>query len=70
MMSRIGLIAGNGRFPIILAESAGKKGVEVIAIGINEETSRDLEKFVTKIYWLGAGELENLLKILKQENIQ
>ena len=70
MINRIGLIAGNGRFPIIFAESARKKGVEIIAIGINEETSRELEKFVNKIYWLGAGELENLLKILKQENIR
>ncbi|MDP2912065.1 MAG: UDP-2,3-diacylglucosamine diphosphatase LpxI [Candidatus Omnitrophota bacterium] len=70
MVNRIGLIAGNGRFPIILAESARKKGVEIIAIGINEETSKELEKFVNKIYWLGAGELENLLKILKQENIR
>ena len=70
MISRIGLIAGNGRFPIIFAESARKKGVEVVAIGINEETSKELEKFVSKIYWLGVGELERLLKILKEENIR
>lgn len=69
-VDRIGLIAGNGRFPIILAESARKKGVEVIAIGINEETSKELERFVTKIYWLSVGELEKLLKILKEENIR
>lgn len=70
MVNRIGLLAGNGRFPIIFAESARKKGAEVIAIGINEETSKELEKFVNKIYWLGVGELEKLLGILKQENIR
>ena len=70
MVNRIGLLAGNGRFPIIFAESARKKGVEVIAIGINEETSKELEKFVNKIYWLGVGELEKLLGILKEENIR
>ena len=70
MVNRIGLLAGNGRFPIIFAESARKKGVEVIAIGINEETSEELEKFVNKIYLLGAGELEKLLGILKEENIR
>ncbi len=69
MVNRIGLLAGNGRFPIIFAESARKKGVEVIAIGINEETSKELEKFVNKMYWLGVGELEKLLGILKEENI-
>jgi DUF1009 family protein len=66
----LGLIAGNGRFPIIFAQNARRKGVEVVAIGINEETSKELEKFVTKIYWLSVGELENLLSILKQENIR
>jgi len=70
MVNRIGLIAGNGRFPIIFAESARKKGIEVIAIGINEETSKELEKFVNKIYWLGVGELDRLLKILREENIR
>jgi len=70
MVDRIGLIAGNGRFPIIFAESARKKGVEVIAIGINEETSKELEKFVNKIYWLGVGELDKLLKIFREENIR
>jgi len=70
MVNRIGLLAGNGRFPIIFAESARKKGVEVIAIGINEETSKELEKFVYKIYWLGVGELEKLIGILKEENIR
>jgi len=70
MVNRIGLLAGNGRFPIIFAESARKKGVEVIAIGINEETSKELEKFADKMYWLGVGELEKLLGILKEENIR
>jgi hypothetical protein len=70
MADRIGLIAGNGRFPIIFAQAARKKGVEVIAIGINEETSGELENFVSKIYWLGVGELDRLLKILKEENIR
>ncbi|PIV39718.1 MAG: DUF1009 domain-containing protein [Candidatus Omnitrophica bacterium CG02_land_8_20_14_3_00__42_8] len=70
MIGKIGLIAGNGRFPIIFAQSARKKGIEVVAIGINEETSKELEKFVNKIYWLGVGELEKLLKILREENIR
>ena len=70
MVKRIGLLAGNGRFPLIFTQSARKKGVEVIAIGINEETSKELEKFVDKMYWLGVGELEKLLGILKAENIR
>jgi len=70
MVDRIGLIAGSGRFPIIFAESARKKGVEVVAVGIREETSKELEKYVNKIYWLGVGELDRLLRILKEEGIR
>jgi UDP-2,3-diacylglucosamine hydrolase len=70
MVNKIGLIAGNGRFPIIFAQNARKKDVEIIAIAINEETSKELDKFVNKIYWLGVGELEKLLKILKEENVR
>lgn len=66
---RIGLIAGNGEFPILFAQAARKKGKEVIAIAINEETSKSLERFVDKIYWLGVGELEKLFQILLNEKL-
>lgn len=69
MKNRIGLIAGNGRFPILFAQEAKKKGVEVTAIAINEETSRNLSRFVKKIYWLGVGELGKLFQILIQEKL-
>lgn len=69
MLTRIALIAGNGNFPILFAKAARKKGVEVIAIGINEETSKDLEGHVSKMYWLGVGELGKLFQILISEKL-
>lgn len=69
LKNRIGLIAGNGRFPILFAQAARKKGVEVVAIAINEETEKELEGYVDKIYWLGVGELEKLLRLLTQERL-
>ncbi|NQT75684.1 MAG: UDP-2,3-diacylglucosamine diphosphatase LpxI [Candidatus Omnitrophica bacterium] len=69
MQNRIALIAGNGRFPIIFAREARKKGAEVVAIGINEETEKELERHVNKIYWLGVGELGKLFQILMQEKL-
>lgn len=69
MQTRIALIAGNGNFPILFARAARKKGVEVVAIGIREETSCELEKYVSKIYWLGVGELERLFQILASEKL-
>ena len=66
---RIALIAGNGNFPILFAKAARDKGVEVISIGINEETSKDLEQYVNKMYWLGVGDLEKLFHILISEQL-
>ena len=69
MADRIGLLAGNGKFPILFAKEAKKRGVEIIAIAINEETSKDLSGYVDKIYWLGVGELEKFFFILSQEKL-
>ncbi|MBU1888072.1 MAG: UDP-2,3-diacylglucosamine diphosphatase LpxI, partial [Candidatus Omnitrophica bacterium] len=69
MRTRVALIAGNGKFPIIFAKAARRKGAEVVAIGIKEETSRDLEACVDKIYWLGVGELAGLFQILESEKL-
>lgn len=68
--NRIGLIAGNGKFPILFAQVAREKGAEVIAIAINEETEKDLARYVGKIYWLGVGELEKLFQVLLKEKLQ
>ena len=40
---RYGLLAGNGRFPILALETARELGYEIVAIGIREEASKDIE---------------------------
>ena len=46
---RYGLIAGNGRFPILALEAARKAGLEVVAIGIKEEASPEVEELLAFI---------------------
>jgi len=60
-VSRIGLIAGNGRFPLYFADSARKGGNEVVAVAIKEETSPELENLVDKIHWFHVGELQGMI---------
>ncbi len=66
----IGLIAGQGKFPILFAQAAKAKGEKVIALAIKEETPRQLEAFVDKIFWIGVGELKKLFEILEGEKIK
>ncbi len=70
MSERIGLIAGNGQFPVLFAKEAQTKGKEVIAIAVREETTLELEKHVQRIYWIGVGELKRFFEILKEENLK
>jgi len=64
------LIAGNGRFPILALESARKLGHEVVAVGIKEEASPEIEPLASRCYWISLGELSRLIEILKKEGIQ
>jgi len=68
-MRRIGLIAGRGRFPLILAQAAKVKGFYIVALGIRGDTPAKLKKFVDKIYWLNFNELSRVRNIFKSENI-
>ena len=63
------MIAGNGRFPLLALETARKLGDEVVAIGIRDEASPDIEKLAAGCYWISIGELSRLIEILKKEQI-
>jgi len=70
LQMKYALIAGNGRFPILALESARKLGHEVVAVGIKEEASPEIEPLASRCYWISLGELSRLIEILKQEGIE
>jgi len=67
---RIGLIAGNGRFPIIFAENARQLGYTVSAVAHIGETEPELEKHVEKIHWIKIGQLNKLIKAFKEDGVR
>ena len=66
---KIGLIAGNGKFPLIFAQEAKKAGAKVVALAIKEETSPKLKNLVDRIHWVNVGQLGDLIEICKKEGI-
>ncbi|MFA5114921.1 MAG: LpxI family protein, partial [Candidatus Omnitrophota bacterium] len=68
-MERIGLIAGNRKFPLLFAEAARKKGNRVVAVAIKKDTNPRLNALVDKVYWLGLGEFSRMIEIFKAEGI-
>jgi len=69
-MEKIGLIAGNKKFPFIFSQAAKKRNCYIVAIAVKRETSRRLANFVDKIYWLNLHEFRRMFEILKDEGIQ
>ena len=55
---RMGLIAGNGRFPFLVLDAARAQGYEVIVVAIKEEADSAIEQHgAAAIHWLSLGEL-------------
>lgn len=66
---RLGLIAGNGRFPIIFADNARKLGYQVSAVAHEGETDPDLANHVDRIHWIKIGQLNKLIKAFKEDDV-
>jgi DUF1009 family protein len=66
---RYGLIAGNGRFPLLALESARRLGHDVTVVAIQEEASQELEALAPGCHWISLGQLGKLIEILRQEGI-
>ncbi len=68
--SPIGLIAGDGRFPIIFAENVRQLGFTVSAIALLGSTLPELESYVERIHWLKLGQFSKALAALKQDGVR
>lgn len=65
-----GLIAGDGLLPVKMAQYAKENGFEVVAISLSNDNYRDLKKYCSKVYSFCPGEVNNIEKVLKDEDIK
>ncbi|HEX6545761.1 MAG TPA: UDP-2,3-diacylglucosamine diphosphatase LpxI [Bryobacteraceae bacterium] len=68
--SRYGLIAGNGRFPILALESAQGLGHDVVVIAVRGEATEEIERFGARVHWITIGQLGKLIDTLKKEGVR
>jgi UDP-2,3-diacylglucosamine hydrolase len=67
---RLGLIAGNGKFPILILDAARAHGAEVVVAAIREETFPEIAQHgPAALHWLSLGELSKLIETFHQEGI-
>jgi DUF1009 family protein len=74
-MSRIGLIAGNGRFPFLVLEGARTLGHDVTIVAIKEETFPEIEEAAARgdrkaaVHWLSLGQLGKAIEVLRSAGV-
>jgi len=66
---KYGIIAGNGRFPVLALETARKQGDEAVAFAIKEEAGPEIERVAARCYWISLGDLSKLIDACKSEGI-
>ena len=71
---KLGLIAGNGRFPFLLLDAARAQGTEVVVAAIKEETDPEMDVRAAgdagvRVHWLSLGELSRLIETFQREGV-
>jgi DUF1009 family protein len=66
---KLGIIAGNGRFPFLVLDAARAQGYEVVVAAIKEETSPEIESHGATVHWLSLGELSKLIETFRREGV-
>jgi hypothetical protein len=71
---KLGLIAGNGRFPFLLLDAARAQGFSVVVAAIREETDPEIDRRAAAdagitVHWLSLGELSRLIEAFHKEGV-
>jgi DUF1009 family protein len=71
---KLGLIAGNGRFPFLLLEAARAQGLAVVVAALREETDAEIDQRAARderitVHWLSLGELSRLIEVFHKEGV-
>ncbi len=68
--AKLGLIAGSGNIPLLVASYAKKLGIPVVSILLSNENEEPMRKLSEKVFSLGVGQTGKILKALHGENVK
>jgi len=69
-MRRLGIIAGNGNFPLIFAEQAKLEGISLVAVAHRGETPDRIERLVDAVTWVRVGELGKIIRTFHKAGVE
>jgi DUF1009 family protein len=68
-MNLLGIIAGNGEFPLILARAARAQGFHLVAAAFEGETNSEIEKRADEVDWVRIGQLDKLIRVFTSRGV-
>ncbi|MGH7888429.1 MAG: LpxI family protein [Candidatus Binatia bacterium] len=68
-MKKLGLIAGNGKFPLLFASEAKRAGYAVIAVAHRGETEETLNEVADEVTWIYVGQLGKIIRVFKRAQV-
>lgn len=71
---RLGLIAGNGRFPFLVLDAARSLGHDVTVVAVKEEAFPELADAAarhagTHLHWVSLGQLGRCIRLLQDDGV-
>jgi DUF1009 family protein len=70
---KLGLIAGNGRFPFLVLDAARAQGHDVTIVAAKEETFPELNDAASRhgsaIHWISLGQLGTCISVMKDAGV-
>src|SRR5271154_594584 len=68
-VNKLGLIAGNGVFPLEVARAARERGIEIIAVAHLNESEQALDSIAGEVTWIKVGELQKIIDTFKNGGV-
>ena len=65
----VGLIAGNGQFPLLFAQAAKDRGVKVVAVAMEGETNPEIRELVDVCEFVKVGQLGRMIKFFQKQSV-
>jgi len=67
---RVGLIAGWGRYPLVLAEALARQGYQTYCLGIKDHADPAIKSLCADFRWIGLAQLGHAIRYFRRSNVR
>src|SRR5690242_12164061 len=68
--ARIGLLAGWGRYPVVIAEALRRQGCQTFCLGVKGHADPSLAAVCDEFDWMGLGRLNRAVRFFRRHGVR